>query len=174
MGIHVLNQGVHLGQQPFVHDSQFLIIQFMLRRVEIVNVGIQHEEGVGVPQGAHELSLALLHRLAVETVGQPRSAVDIEIPADGVRAVLGQRVKRVDGISLGFGHLLSVLILDMAQHDDIFIRRLVENQCGDGKQGVEPPSCLVHRLGDEVRRELLLEQFLILKWIVMLRKWHGA
>lgn len=110
----------------------------------------------------------------METVGQPRNVVDIEISVDGTRAVLGQCVKQADGIPFESGHLLSVLVLDITQHDDIFMKRPVENQCGDGKQGVEPPSYLVYRLGDEARRELLLEQFLILRRIAMLRKWYDA
>src|SRR5699024_3398615 len=45
---------------------------------------------------------------------------------------------------------------------------------GDRQQGVEPSSCLVHCLGNKVCRELLLEQLLIFKRIVMLCKRHGT
>ena len=60
----------------------------------------------------------------------------------------------------------------MSQNDYILIRSLVEKQCGLSKKGVEPSSCLVNSLGDEVCRELLLEQVFILKWIMMLCKRH--
>ena len=62
----------------------------------------------------------------------------------------------------------------MAEDNDIFVGRLVEDQGGDGKEGVKPSSCLVHSLGDKVRRELLLKELLIFKRIMMLGKRHGA
>ena len=93
----------------------------------------------------------------METVRQPRRAVHIEIPTDGVRPVSLQRFKRIDCISLGLAHLLAVLILHMAENNNILVRRFVEDQRRDRQQGVEPPSCLVHCLGNEIRRELLLE-----------------
>ncbi len=93
----------------------------------------------------------------METVRQPWRAVYIEIPADRIRTVFFQRLKRVYRISLGLAHLLSVLILHMAQNDNVLIRRLVKDQCRDRKQRVEPSSGLVHRLGNKVCRELFLE-----------------
>ena len=44
----------------------------------------------------------------------------------------------------------------------------------DCKQGIEPASRLIHRLGDKISRELLLKQILILKWVMVLCKRHGA
>ena len=41
-------------------------------------------------------------------------------------------------------------------------------------QGIEPSSGLVHGLRDELGRELLMEQLLILKGIMVLGKGHGS
>ena len=110
----------------------------------------------------------------METVGKPRRAVDVEIPADRIGAVFLQGVKGVDGIALGLAHLLAVLILDMAEDDDILIGRLVKEKRRLRKQGVEPASRLIHGLGDKLGRELGLEKLFILKRIVVLCKGHGS
>ena len=104
------------------------MIQRIFRRIEFIDVRIQYEEGVGVPQGAQELTLSLDHGLIVETVRQPGRTVGVEIPTDRVRAVFSQCFKRIDRIALTLTHLLSVLILNMAQNDNVLIRRLVEQQ----------------------------------------------
>ena len=62
----------------------------------------------------------------------------------------------------------------MAQHDDVLVAGLIEEQRGLCQQGVEPASRLIHRLGDELSRELLLEQILVFKGIVVLGKGHGS
>ena len=62
----------------------------------------------------------------------------------------------------------------MAQNDNILVRSLVEDQGRDCQQGVEPSTCLVYGLGDEICRELLLKEFLILKRIMMLCERHGT
>ena len=110
----------------------------------------------------------------METVWQPGRAVYIEIPADSVCPVFFQSIKRIYRISLGFGHLLSVLILNMSQNDYVFIRSLVKQDSRLCQQRIEPSSGLVYSLGDKVCRELLLEHFFIFKWIVVLGKRHGA
>src|SRR5699024_12353657 len=107
-------------------------------------------------------------------VWKPRCAVDIEVPADRVGSVSFKSLKRINRVSFGLTHLLAVFILHMSKNNDVLIRRLVEEQCGNRKQRVEPSSCLVYRFGDEICRELLLTQFFILKRIVMLRKRHRS
>ena len=126
IAVHFSHHRVQFGQKPLVHDGEGRIVQHILGRVKLVNVRVQHEERVGIPQGAHEFALSFLHGLSVEPVGQPGRAVDVEIPADRVRAVDLQRVKGVHRISLGFAHLLSVLILHMAEDNDIFIGCLIK------------------------------------------------
>ena len=108
----------------------------------------------------------------METVRQPRCTVDVEIPADRISAVSFQSLKRVNCISLGFTHFLSIFILYMTQNDNIFIRSFIKQQCGFCQQGIEPSTCLVYRLGNKLCRKLLLKQFFIFKWIMMLCKWH--
>ena len=83
-----------------------------------------------------------------------------------------QGIEGVHRIALGLAHLLSVLIQHKAHDNHIFIRRLVEQQCGLCQQGIEPSPGLVHCLGDKLGRELGLEQFLVLKRIMVLRKGH--
>ncbi len=174
MAVHLAHNGVQFGQKPFVHDGQGLVVQCIFRCVKMINVRIQHKECISVPQGSHEFALSFLHGLSVEPVGQPGRAVDVEIPADRVRAVGLQRIKRIHRISFGLAHLLPVLILHMAENDDIFIRRFIKQQGGFRQQGIEPSAGLVHRLGDELRRELTLEQFFIFKRIMVLGKRHGS
>ena len=110
----------------------------------------------------------------MEAVRQPGRAVHVEIPADSVRAVFLQSLEGIYRVSFGFTHFLAVLILHMAQNDNVLIRSLVKEQGGFRQQGVEPSSCLVHRLGNKVRRELLLEEVFVLKRIMMLRERHRA
>ena len=55
-----------------------------------------------------------------------------------------------------------------------FIGRFVEDQGGNGQQGIEPASGLITASGDEVGGELPLEQFLVFKGIMMLGEGHGA
>ena len=71
-------------------------------------------------------------------------------------------------------HLAALGVLHVAHDQAVLVRALAEHQRGDGDQGVEPAARLVDGLGDEVRREALLENFLVLKGIVPLREGHGA
>ena len=146
----------------------------MLRSVELVYICIEHEESVDVPECAHELALTLDNSLAVEAVGQPGSGVGVEIPANRVRTVGVERVERVNGVALGLRHLLSVLILNVAENKNVFIGRSVEQQGRNGEQRIEPASRLIDSLGNKLRRELLLEQVVIFKRIVVLREGHRA
>ena len=146
----------------------------MLKRIEIVNVRVQYVESVRVPERSEELSLAFHDRLAVETARKPRCGVHDKVPADRIRPVLGKGFHRIHRIALGLAHLLSVLVLDKAEHDDILKARLVENERRDRVQRVEPSSRLIDRLGNEGSRELGFEKFLILERIMMLCKRHGT
>ena len=110
----------------------------------------------------------------MEAVRQPRCAVDVEVPADRVGTICLQGVERIDSVSFGLTHLLSVLILNVAENDNVLVRRLIKEQRGLGKEGVEPSSCLVNSLGDELCRELFVEKLLVLKRIVMLCERHCA
>ena len=62
----------------------------------------------------------------METVRQPRCAVDIEVPADRICSVSLQCIERIYRISFGLTHLLTVFILYVTQYDNILVRSLVE------------------------------------------------
>ena len=68
----------------------------------------------------------------------------------------------------------TVYHLHVAEDDHVLVRRFIKYQCRDSQQGVKPTTGLVHSLGYKVSRKLLLEQFLIFKWVVVLCKWHGS
>ncbi|CDA06634.1 unknown [Blautia sp. CAG:257] len=163
---------IQLAEKPFVHNRKAVIVQIVFCRVKLVNICIKHKERISVPQSAHEFTLSFHNSFAVETVRQPRSAVDIEIPADSVCAVFFQSVKRIYRISFGLTHLLSVFILNMSQNNNISVRSLFKQQGRLCQKRIEPSSCLVDCLGNKICRELLLKQILIFKWIMMLRKRH--
>ena len=93
----------------------------------------------------------------METVGQPGSGVDVEIPADGIGAKFLQGIEGVYRIALGFTHLLTLFILDMSQNDNILVRCFVKEHGGLCHQGVEPAAGLIHCLGNKLCRELLLK-----------------
>src|SRR5699024_2789122 len=112
-------------------------------------------------QCSHKFTLSFLDCLSMEPVWKPRCAVDIEVPADRVGSVSFKSLERINRVSFGLTHLLAVFILHMSKNNDVLIRRLVEEQCGNRKQRVKPSSCLVYRFGDEICRELLLKQFFI-------------
>ena len=172
--VDVLDHRVEAREAPLVHDRQLIVIERVLRRIEVVDVGVEHEERVRVPERAHELALAFLNGIVMEAVRQPRCAVLVEIPADGIGAMLLQCFHRVDGIALRLRHLAAFLVLDVAEDDDIAVRCLVEEQRRDGDERVEPAARLVDSLRDEVRREALLEDLLVVERIMPLREWHGT
>ncbi len=72
------------------------------------------------------------------------------------------------------GHLDTVLVVDVTQHDTILERRFVKQKRRYRKQGVKPTSRLVYRFAYKVGRKLLLEYFFVLKWIVKLSKRHTS
>ena len=72
------------------------------------------------------------------------------------------------------GHLLTVLILHMSQNDAVLIGSLIEEQCADSQQSIEPATGLVNGLGDKVCGEVFIEDILIFKRIVPLCEGHGA
>ena len=171
--IHGLDERVELGEDPAVHDRARRGLGIVLG-VEVVDVGVEHEEGVGVPERAHVLALQFAYRLVGEAGGQPRRGRGVEVPAHGVRALLVQHVPGRDDVAQVLAHLDAVLVLHKAQHHAVLKRVAVKEQGGDGQQRVEPAAGLVHGLGDELGRKVLLEDLLVLKGVVPLRKGHGA
>lgn len=93
-----------------------------------------------------EKSAVVRFKVAGESLWNPWCGCRIEIPADSVCAVCLQGIKRIYGISLGLGHLLSVFILYMSEHDDVLIRCFVEKQCRFCHKRMEPSSGLINCL----------------------------
>ena len=169
-----LHQRLQLGLHPAIHTGVCRRRPRGVVRVELIDLCIENVERIGVPQGAHEFALAFADRLVIETGRQPRRAAGIEIPAHSVRALLIHRIPRADDVALVLAHLLAILILHMAQHQAVFVAGLVKDQCRDGQQRIEPSARLVDGFADELRREKALEQLLIFKRIMELRKRHAA
>ena len=69
-------------------------------------------------------------------------------------------------------HLDTVLIVDVTQDYTVSESRLVKENRGNREQRIEPSSCLIDRLGYEIRREVLFKEFFVLKRIVILRERH--
>ena len=127
--IYIFYHCVHLGEDPLIHNRKFIIFQSIFCCIKIINVRIKHEECISIPKCSHELTLSFLNSLSVETVRQPRSTVDVEIPADRICSVFLKCIKRIDRISFRLTHLLSIFILNMSKNDNILIWSLVEQQC---------------------------------------------
>ena len=83
-------------------------------------------------------------------------------------------VPRHDDVPEGLGHLLALGVRDVPEAQDRLVRRTIEEQRGDGQQGVEPAARLVDGLADVVRGEARLEVLLALERRVVLGERHGA
>ena len=172
--VHVPDGAVQTAQDPLVHQGQTDLVHGVILGVEVVDIGVQHEERVGVLQGGHELALAFVDGLVAEAAGQPGSAGRVEIPADRVRALLIQHRPRIDHVAQMLGHLAALRVLHVTHHDAVFKGRAVEQQGGNGFQRVEPAPGLVDGFGNEVGREALFEDILVFEGIVPLGEGHGS
>ena len=59
---------------------------------------------------------------------------------------------RLEDVAEVLAHLAAVLVEDVAEADDVLVRRLVEHQRADRHERVEPAAGLVDRLADELGR----------------------
>ena len=132
--VYCLDCGIELRQKPFIHNGQLVVFQCVFCCIEIIDIRIQYEERIGVPQCSHELSLTFYNGFSVETVRKPWCTVDIEVPADRICSVFLQCVERINCISLGLTHLLTILILHVSKYDNVLVWCFVEDQCRDRKQ----------------------------------------
>ena len=172
--VHALDQGVQAAQHPLVHQAQLGLIDIVLGGIELVDIGIEHVEVIGVPQGAHEFALIFRHVFLAEPAGQPGSAGGVEVPAHGVRALIIQHVPGIHHVAQVLAHLAAVGVLHVAQHQAVLEGALAKQLGGDGQQGIEPAAGLVDGFADEVGGETLLELFFVLKGIMPLGEGHGA
>jgi len=111
--------------------------------------------------------------LEPERVAAHDGRVDEE-EAQRVGAVLVEDHVGVRVVAQRLGHLLAVGGEDVAAHDEVLPRRRVEEVRRQHEERVEPAARLVHRLGDEVGRERLLELLLVLERVVDLGVGHAA
>ncbi|MNI67780.1 hypothetical protein D3C73_1234310 [compost metagenome] len=127
---------------------------------------------MGVDQCIDNFGLRLADQAAREALVVPWRAVGQDRPAERVGTVFVHDFPRVDDIAFGFGHLLAVLIEDVAVGDNRFVRRFALEQCRYGQQAVEPAAGLVDPFADHISRILVFKDLFILKRIVALRKRH--
>ena len=172
--VNVSDKAVQSRQNPLVHYGELLVFELMLRRIELVDVGVQHVKRIGVPECAHKLALRLRNVVRRESGRQPRSACGVEIPPYRVCALRVKHAERIDDVALMLAHFDAVFVVDVAKHYAVFKRALVEQQRGNCHKSVEPTSRLIDCLRNEVCRENLFKYVLIFKRIVPLRKRHTA
>ena len=79
-------------------------------------------------------------------------------------------------LPLRLRHLLAVLVEDQLVDQNVLVRRLVEQECADGVQRVEPSAGLVDPFADEIGRVLFaaVDQLLVLERIMPLGERHGT
>ena len=88
-------------------------------RVESVDVGVDHEEAVTIPQPQQKLRDALLDRLLAIANARPRRLIGEEIPAQRVGPVTIENLVRRQVIPLALRHLLPIFAQHQAEHDAI-------------------------------------------------------
>ena len=141
---------------------------------EVLGVRVEDPERVGVPEGQQELAHRFADRVDREAVARPGLLRGQVVPAEGVGAVGGDHVPGLDHVALALRHLLALGVEDQAEADAVAVAGGVEEQGRLGEQRVEPAAGLVDRLADEVGREALLEQLLVLERVVELGEGHRA
>ncbi len=71
-------------------------------------------------------------------------------------------------------HFQTVFVAYVPEHNAVLKGRFIEQQRGNGQQRVKPTARLIHRLGNEIGGERLLEHLFVFERIVVLRKRHTA
>ena len=113
------------------------------RGPEVLGVGVEDPEGVGVPEGEEELAHRFADRVDREAVAGPGLLGGQVVPAEGVGAVGGDHVPGVDDVAAALRHLLALGVEDQAEADAVAVAGLVEEQGRLGEQRVEPAAGLV-------------------------------
>ncbi len=156
-------------------DNRLMIVDGKIAvrlSLETVDVGIKHEKSISIPERPHKPTLHLVDGRRGKAHRHPWVAVRIKHPADGVRPFTRQDLVGIDNIAEVFRHFDAILVENVSHHDAIIVGRRVKKARGDRMQTVKPPARLVDRLGDKVGRHTLLENFLVLKRIMILSKGH--
>ena len=174
IGIDLGNKCIQLGNEPTIHNGVVCGIAGVLLGIKSVDVGIENKERIGVPKSTHELSLALVNGIFVETAGKPGSTAGAEIPTNSVCALLVKNAPRVNNVALVLGHLKTVFVANVTKNDAVSERCFVEKEGGNSQKSIEPTTGLVDSFTDEVCREVSFKEFLVFKGIVILGEGHGA
>ena len=82
----------------------------MLCWIKLINIRIEDIERIGIPKRTHILALGLGNGIAAEAAGQPRTGGGIEIPANGVGALLIEYISRGYDVADMLAHFLAVLV----------------------------------------------------------------
>ena len=96
------DEGVELREDPAVDLGTVFDVDVSLAVIELVDVGVQGEEGVGVVEGAEELAAHLVDASLVKLQVVPWLRVGDHIPTHGIGTVFLDGTKRVDGITQTF------------------------------------------------------------------------
>ena len=172
--IDVAHHRVEAGEHPAVHEGELALFKLEFGRIVFIDLGIEREEGVGIPERALELTLHLADGFRPEAGRDPRRGVGVEVPSDGVGALLVEHRPGIDDVALVLAHLDAVLIVDVAQNDAVLEGRAAEEDGRDGEQRIEPAARLIDRLRNEICGEGLFEEIFVLEGIVVLREGHGT
>ena len=89
------------------------------RRIEVVDVGVDHEKAVDVPQPQEELGNAVLDGLLAVADRRPRRLVGEEIPAQGIGPVAVENLVRLAVVPLALRHLPAVFAEHQPEHDAV-------------------------------------------------------
>ena len=160
------------GQNPTIEHGRGF---GELGRSEAVELGVGVEEVKGVVPGQKRPARELPHPRVREALlfGAHEPGID-EVEAKGIGAVALHELVRGREVALGLRHLRAVFRQHKAIDDDVAEGRLIKQRYPEHGQGVEPAPGLIKPLGDEFRREALLEEFGIFEGIMQLSVGHGA
>ncbi len=168
----VVNEAVYLAAR----FSYFIPVQPVARRFKQLvaarqNPAVQNVAGFGgqrnirfvrsvglvknerVIQNKNEFPHRLRQIPLVKPFRLARRVDGVKIPANGVGAVFLEHFPRVNDVSLGFGHFFAVFIQNVADGNDVAIRRRPASQNADRQKSVKPAARLIYRLANEIGRK---------------------
>ena len=143
-------------------------------RIEVIDVGIHSKERISLIKLAEEGARDFLDALFIKLQIVPRRSIGNHIPAQGVRAIFRNRLKRIYRIAEALRHFIAVLIQDKAVRDHILEGNRIEDHRRNSVERKEPAARLINAFSDEVGGEAAtaLHLFFVLERIVLLCKRH--
>ena len=142
---------IHPADYPPVEHRPVLVRHSLRCRVKAVNIGIQCKYGVRIVQRSEELATYFFNAGRIKLKIVPRLSIGKHIPAKRVRAISIKSLERIHGIAQTLAHLLSLLVKHQSVGYDPLEGRSSAYHRMDCMQGIEPSSCLIHALCDEIR-----------------------